>query len=88
MGAGSELHQVVAELFFIQFSAVWWDTPKVRASPLELLRSWAARSNASLVCSLGRRDSKTPPRPQDLHLYLGLPTPLLPFFTNLSLPQC
>ena len=47
--AAFQLHQVVPELFFIQFRAVWWETPKVRPKPRALLRSSAALSSLSLV---------------------------------------
>lgn len=85
--AAFQLRPVAARLFFIQFRAVWWDTPKIRASPLELLLSSAALSSNSFVSWLGRRLSKTPPNPHALHLYFGLPTPLLPFFTIFSEPH-
>jgi hypothetical protein len=48
------------------------------SQPLEEERSCAAQITVSLNSSDFRRVSKTPPKPQSLHLYLGLPELLLP----------
>ena len=73
--------------FLIQSSAVWWLIPKMRAKPREEVRSCAARRTCSLSSSLGRRDSKTPPKPQALHLYFGFPTRFEPLRIMLAEPH-
>ena len=67
--------------FFIQLSAVWWLIPKPLDKPREEERSWPSRTTVSLNSSLLRNVWKTPPKPQDLHLYFGFPEPFEPFFT-------
>lgn len=73
--------------FLIHRRAVSWLIPKARASPREEVRSCAARTTCSLNSSLFRTVWNTPPKPQCLHLYFGLPELLLPFFTMWVEPQ-
>lgn len=74
-------------LFLIHLKAVTWLMPKVRPKPRDEERSCAARTTISLKSALLRTLSKTPPKPQDLHLYLGLPTPFDPFLTICAEPH-
>lgn len=87
LGARSSRCQEGIELFFIHLRAVWWLIPKVLARPRDELRSWAALTTISLNSSSLRTDWNTPPKPQVLHLYLGLPEPFEPFLTICSEPH-
>jgi hypothetical protein len=59
----------------------------MRPRPRAEQRPWAAATNLSFSPSDFRLLANTPPKPQQLHLYLGLPEPLEPFLTMSVLPH-